>query len=391
MGRLLARPGPRCAPVVRYVPMDAQFLEDQESPRVLPLSLTRRLVLALDLDAPEGAAETLAELKSVLREFTERSLSRSGCRTLFHEHGELIARYFRLISTLVEKLGPVEPSVLLEEWDLASEHPEEDGAVRTAFRRAIGRMAEADAAFGGPHGAELQRALVAEQAAFGTPSPLQQFMGARAELMVAVLAVPVVPSGSEVACVQLLDEIGVAHDEARARSLERLFARLGRWKSPPLAVSHERTLWHLFGVGGVQFLLGHLGTEHDADRLDAAAEVLIARWPDSAGPLRTTLDAALRHDDKGELLSTLLRALRWVRPDALGSRMDRALLIGSLREVLAHRDPDVREAAARAFVVCRGAEAADVLRRRLPYEPDDDVREVLLALVAASAAHASAA
>lgn len=379
--------GAKAERVVQSPAMDAQLLDERNAPKLLPLNWMRRLVEGLDRDASEGASEILEKLESALRALADGPLDRAGCQAFLRERGDLLVGYFSLVATLVAKFGLPDPDVIVAEWSEASEALVSDGAVRQALQRTMDRLAEAD---GRSPAAELQAAMEAELTASGTSSPIDAFVSWRAELTVAFLAGAHLPPGREATYTDLLGVLCDGHDDARAKAVDHLFARLGRWKTPALPKAQERALWYLFGAAGIRLLLGRLWAEYDADRLDVAGEVLIALWPVSAGSMRTALEAALKRGDGDDLLVTLLRALRWVRPEDLRLPMDRALFEGLMQEALGHSNADARESSARALAAWRGAAAADVLRRRLRFERDADVLDVVLELVAEIAPESAA-
>ncbi len=151
---------------------------------------------------------------------------------------------------------------------------------------------------------------------------------------------------------------------------ERNYQRLGRWKGPEAsseAQAEAKRFWRESDLPGTRWLVARLSEERHDDRLRGAAYTLADGGPASLGPILETL----RGEPTADQALALLWALGWIG-DRQKTEDVRAELV--LVKYLFEKNPELREASARAMRLLPLQHAKPWLERRLCDESDREVR-----------------
>jgi predicted HTH domain antitoxin len=164
--------------------------------------------------------------------------------------------------------------------------------------------------------------------------------------------------------------------EFTTEEAELHYRALGRWKgrlAAPDVQAAARRFWRATGGRGADWLARRLRIETHVDSLHGAASQLADLGPVALGPIVEEL----RDNPAADQARALLQALGWMAESASAPTVEDAPFELILAQFLQHRDPDTREAAARAMQLLPPERAVHWLTLRRRDEPDADVMQTI--------------
>jgi hypothetical protein len=153
---------------------------------------------------------------------------------------------------------------------------------------------------------------------------------------------------------------------------EAHYRPLGRLKGDLAAAAVQdaaRAFWQSAGEHGARWLARRLRQEVQVETLHAAGSELADLGAVAVAPIIQEL----ANNPTTDQAWTLLKALGWIGESPSAPTMESASVESILARFLQHRDPDVREYAARAMRLLPPERAGYWLRRQEPEEKDPDV------------------
>jgi hypothetical protein len=157
---------------------------------------------------------------------------------------------------------------------------------------------------------------------------------------------------------------------------EAHYRPLGRFKgdlAAPAVQDAARAFWQSAGEAGALWLARRLRQEIQLETLIAAGSELADLGKEAVAPIIEELG----NNPAPDQALALLQALGWMGKAPSAPRIDEVSVELLLVQFLVHRDPDVREAAARAMRLLPPERAISWLRRRRLEEQDPEVIQTI--------------